>query len=523
MVNKCHSILYFFDLVGTCPELYVFNNTRYKTIFSSILSIIAIIFSVSFTLYSLIDFFKYESPIISFSKSNDKKTKREFLLSDSFLMFELVDSTSIESINNSIAYFESDYRIVYENGTFEVGNIEVERCELGKNIDIKYKDFIEDKSNFGRSLEEFYCFSSSNKNLSLFYYPDIGYNLIRLNIIFKNNTEYIPEKIQTLIISEINLIDHNNKDNPISNSFEYHQTPSFSSIQYTAIHYNFQYIKYESDDGFFFKNSKILNRITFSDMNYIYSLRDDYNLEKNLKENKSSEMGVVQFSINRANYDSYHRNYQRLQALLAEVMSVISLLFEIGNLIANIFCEKNMKKDIIKELISKDKKPIENKTNFNVNKFITENSDMYLGLNRKRYESSDKINKINKQEFSAKNKNIKLNEISEKSNDNNNNMINENNKIKKVIENRNELKKVNYFHILISYLCFKTKKTEIINLCDDIITEDLGVERILKRLYNLERFYPDFSSNEEKEETKIFNDKIIEPKILDSIINNYIT
>ena len=175
MVNKCHSILYFFDLVGTSPELYVFNNTRYKTIFSSILSIIAIIFSVSFTLYSLIDFFKYESPIISFSKGNDKKTKREFLLSDSFLMFELVDSTSIESINNSIAYFESDYRIVYENGTFEVGNIEVEKCELGKNIDIKYKDFIEDKSNFGRALEEFYCFSSSNKNLSLFYYPDIGY------------------------------------------------------------------------------------------------------------------------------------------------------------------------------------------------------------------------------------------------------------------------------------------------------------------------------------------------------------
>ena len=56
----------------------------------------------------------------------------------------------------------------------------------------------------------------------------------------------------------------------------------------------------------------------------------------------------MQFSINRANYDSYHRTYQRLQALLAEIMSVISLSLETGNLIANIFCEKNMKKDIIK-------------------------------------------------------------------------------------------------------------------------------------------------------------------------------
>ena len=177
MINKCQSIIYFFDLVGTSPEIYVFNNTRYKTILSSILSIIIILFSVFFTLYSLIDFFKYESPIISYSKGNDKKTKREFFLKDSFLMFKLIDSTSFESINKSIAYFESDYRIVYENGTFEAGNIEVEKCELGRNLDIKYKDYIEGKSNFGRPIEEFYCFGSNNKNISLFYYPDIGYNI----------------------------------------------------------------------------------------------------------------------------------------------------------------------------------------------------------------------------------------------------------------------------------------------------------------------------------------------------------
>ena len=521
MVNKCQSIFYFFDLFGTSPELYIFNNNRYKTIFSSILSIITIIFSIFFAFYSLIIFFKYDSPIISYSKGNDKKTKREFFLKDSFLMFELIDSTSVESINNSTAYFESDYRIIYENGTYEEGNVEVERCELGKNIDIKYKDFIEDKSNFGRPLEEFYCFGSNNRNISLFYYPDIGYNLIRLHIIFKNNTEYIPEKVQTLIVSEINLIDHNNKNNPISNSFEYHPTPSFSSFQYTTVNYDFQYIKYETDDGYFFKNSKILNGISFSNMNYFNALRDDYDFENSLKENKSSEVGIIEFSINRSNYDSYQRTYQRLQSLLAEIMSVISLLFEIGEQIANIFCEKNMKKDIIKDLIFKDKKSKEKKQNFNVNKIITENSEAYLGPNRKRYESSDKIN--NKPEITIKTENIKSEEISEKSNDNNNNMFNENEKIKKVINNNKELKKINYFHILISYLCFKTKKTEIINLCDDIVTEDLCVERILKRFYNLERLYPNFPSNEGKEDIKTYNNKIFEPKKMNSIKNNYLT
>ena len=122
-------------------------------------------------------------------------------------------------------------------------------------------------------------------------------------------------------------------------------------------------------------------------MNYIYSLRDDYNLEKNLKENKSSQVGSIEFTINRANYDSYQRTYQKFQALLAEIMSVISLLVEIGNQIANIFCEKNMKKDIIKDLIGINKKSIENQKNFNLNKIIIENSEIYLGSNKKRYES----------------------------------------------------------------------------------------------------------------------------------------
>ena len=102
-------------------------------------------------------------------------------------------------------------------------------------------------------------------------------------------------------------------------------------------------------------------------------------------------------------------------------------------------------------------------------------------------------------------------------------MFNENEKIKKVIDNNKEFKKINYFHILISYLCFKTKKTEIINLCDDIITEDLGVERILKRLYNLERLYSDFSLNEEKEDMKTYKNKIFEPKKFNSIKKNYKT
>ena len=55
-------------------------------------------------------------------------------------MIQLIDTTNANIINNSIAYFESDYKIIYDNGTFDRGPIELEKCEFEKNINLKYKD-----------------------------------------------------------------------------------------------------------------------------------------------------------------------------------------------------------------------------------------------------------------------------------------------------------------------------------------------------------------------------------------------
>ena len=60
--------------------------------------------------------------------------------------------------NESIAYFESTYATIYENGKFEEGPLKIEKYELGKNIDLKFKDFIIGKSNFGIPVGDFYCF-----------------------------------------------------------------------------------------------------------------------------------------------------------------------------------------------------------------------------------------------------------------------------------------------------------------------------------------------------------------------------
>ena len=45
MLTKISNILYNFDLIGPSPQLYIFNNNRYKTFFSFIISVTIIFLS----------------------------------------------------------------------------------------------------------------------------------------------------------------------------------------------------------------------------------------------------------------------------------------------------------------------------------------------------------------------------------------------------------------------------------------------------------------------------------------------
>ena len=55
------------------------------------------------------------------------------------------------------------------------------------------------------------------------------------------------------------------------------------------------------------------------------------------------------------------------------------------------------------------------------------------------------------------------------------------------------LKKIKFFHIIKSYFCFKTNRTQLINICNKIVNQDLCVESILGRLYELEKLNSLFS------------------------------
>ena len=187
----------------------------------------------------------------------------------------------------------------------------------------------------------------------------------------KNDSNVAPEDLQSFIVIENNKMNHNKKDNPFRKSYIYQITTGYSSIDYTTIIYNIQYIKYESDNGIFFKNDLIFSGITFSDINFYKNTNINYNdLKKSLDISSNSIIGTITFMINQSNFDVYKRSYQKLQSLIAEIVSVINLLFEIGRQISNILNTKKMSKDIIVGLMNNGKNDLLNKRSYNINKLF---------------------------------------------------------------------------------------------------------------------------------------------------------
>ena len=424
--------------------------------------------SIVFSIYAILDYLKYNNPNITYSRDNDGETIRNIYKKDFLLMFQLIDTTPFKTLDHSIGYYVAEYIIVYNNGTTIYTPLDIETCEIGRNIDKKYQNFVNDKSNYGKKIDEFKCISSNFENISLFYDPKIGFSLINLYIIFQNNTNYTPEKIQSLLITENNIINHFNRKDPINKGYMFQLTSAYSSMEYTRINFNFQYLKYESDEGFIFQNSRTLYGMSFSDITSYRSKQGINDFTSNFEEVRDSMIGTIEIGINKSNFDNYKRSYQKLQSLLAEITSVINLLFEVGRQILNIFGGKKLSLSIIEYLVNKDTLNIKKSTN-KIMLIQNKNNASSRKVKSEIFDNSNNLDNI------TKSNKIKLNE------NNNNNKILEHNNIDKKSDKNKIFKEINFLNILKSFLCFKDQKSQFIIFCDNIISKDISIERILER------------------------------------------
>ena len=470
MLNKVINFLYNFDIIGPSPKLYIFNKERYQSIFSLILSVLIILATIIFILYSLINYIENERPTVLYSKSNDKNEKREMYLNESLIMLQLVDFNTFKKLDESIAYLNAQNIAYYDNGESEISELRAKPCKLGENLNPRYEEYFKERfstssfeyNQYDKNIEDFYCINNDKNDGSLFFYPNIGYNNINVNVIIKNQSLYTPENISLMIIYENNLINHDDKKSPISEGISYQFIQGFSSNENTIANYNFQYLKYETDDGLFLNSEKYLKGISFLDMNFHRIKQNDYNLQNNFIKYNYSTIGTIILTLNKSNYDYYRRTYKKIQALIAEIMSIISLLFEIGRQILEFLSEKKMSVDIITTL------------------FATENHNKSKNVSKKFYiNDSDRI-KITPEKM---NNSFKLDEK------NNSNSVFESINNETVTKNEIILKKINVLNIIKSFCCFKSNRDKLIELCHDIIVKDMCVETILQRFYNLNRIY----------------------------------
>jgi hypothetical protein len=106
--------------------------------------------------------------------------------------------------------------------------------------------------------------------------------MINLNK-FKYKIKYFSIKI----ITENDIISHNNKENPI---IPYYYSDIIDCNNYSEtlfIRYDFDYIKYESDTGFILENSNIVNAIGFSGLSY-----SDTSYSKNTRLSAIIDFGI---------------------------------------------------------------------------------------------------------------------------------------------------------------------------------------------------------------------------------------
>ena len=177
------------DFIGFIPQFRILEETRYKSIFSSLLSIAIIIFSIAFAFYSFLDYLE-QNPNVHYYKNNDKTTNKTFTISDSFLMFQY-------DFNCFSDPYDYNYLIVFLNspkeGIYEYVNYEP--CELGKNLDIKYKDIIEEFEKIeGDKITEYSCLNYNGTKFTLINNPYISnQNESSLEFMLQSTCEdYLP-------------------------------------------------------------------------------------------------------------------------------------------------------------------------------------------------------------------------------------------------------------------------------------------------------------------------------------------
>ena len=179
MGNSAKLFFYYLDFSGIIPQFRILSNNSYKSIPSAIISIIIIISSITFSIYSFIDYMKFDNPSVFYLKRFDNISNKTLLLKDTLFMFR-VQPLCLDPFLTLEPY----YKATYNSNNKEI-YVNIEECKIGKNINIKFKDTLE-KGRYISNKNNYLCISSEHNNMPLSHKPGEDITIsITLNLVNK--------------------------------------------------------------------------------------------------------------------------------------------------------------------------------------------------------------------------------------------------------------------------------------------------------------------------------------------------
>ncbi len=536
------------DLLGPTPSLKIFKSNNFKTFKSAILSIIIIGLIIAFFVYSIIDFFKFENPIIVYWKDNTQEKNITINLKDKLFMIQINNSHTLNLNESSIQLVAT---VTFQSSIIIDTPITFERCEIGKNINIKHKKTIDkfEKAK-GQSYKDYFCIREEDSNITLFNDQMMGENFVIISVNAFENFTLSPNDIYLRYVVQSDSINHFEKNEPLNPNYIFGETFCFDDKTLISSVINLNYIEYESDNGLFFTNNKIKYGIDFYNQNDRIMV-NYYDFYEQLKIKKKALMGILFLRLNEKYFERYKRAYPKLQSLIADVISSIQLLMSVYNMITNQFYNDRMNIEIVKKILTnknKVKKNFEDEEKNDANSMQIQNKNSINSKIEKketeeiifkssifpakctemesRFEGIFMKNNIkgkdanNKNLLSYKRENKDNKEIDLKNNNNTTkrymiketnsedvtikkkykgiNSFNKNNNIISKKENNNndgnelfleEIKKINFWNIICCFsFCFKKKKG-IIQKCNEFVDKEISIDNIIYKLLKLEEIY----------------------------------
>ena len=238
MNTKIKNCVIDFDLLGPTPSLKIFNEDKFKSFKSAIITIIGFALVISFLIYSIIEYLKFDNPTIVYWKDNTQSKNLTLNLSDILLMVQINHSHTL-NLNDPNVQLEA--QLIFQSSNTNNTNITLERCELGKNIDLKHKESIEKYEKARQQYyTDYYCIKKEDSNITIFNDQIMGESYIAIKVNAIGNFTLSPNDIYLRYVIESDSINHFDRNRPFKPNYVFGESLSFieSTLVYCVINVN---------------------------------------------------------------------------------------------------------------------------------------------------------------------------------------------------------------------------------------------------------------------------------------------